>query len=513
MKLSEIFSLSFSANGCRYDADVFGLSFNSGNIKSGDVFVAVRGVNTDGIKFAPVAVERGAVAIVYDVRSVVPTGLADICKRKNVPMFCVSNAEIEASRIASLVYPNAPEFIIAVTGTNGKTTIAHFTEQLLNSIGINETATIGTMGMGSGDKRFSRVIADVNAVIGVNPLTTQDTIVMHKILDMSGRAGIKYLIMEASSDGIVRHRLEGINFAACGITNVSADHLITHGSVENYLAAKVSLFDKLPSSGVAVFNADDKYSQNFRNHVEVIGAQKNLRVIEYGRNVSRETFGIKLLSADYKNGGYDLRLKVFGKAFDARLGLFGEFQIYNALHALGFVLGCVPNADVADVLRGFANLKTINGRMELVATTPSGADVYIDYAHNVEALKNALQQLRTITKGRLISVSGISSGKAEERNDTARVAGELADIVIFTYLSPKSEPANVMIAKQQAIFPAGLHGGQTRYDAIKKAIDMAQAGDVILINGQGHERFIVEDGVAVPFYDADAVCEIIAKCR
>ncbi|MDR2934124.1 MAG: Mur ligase domain-containing protein, partial [Rickettsiales bacterium] len=182
MKLSEIFSLSFAVDGCDYDADIFGLSFSSVSIKHGDIFVAVRGASVDGIRFVPDAVNRGAVAIVYDSRSVVDAETLALCKEKNVAMFCVPDAEIDAARIAKLVYSNAPKHIIAITGTNGKTTIVHFTEQLLNSIGINETATIGTMGMSSRCEKFAGVVDAVNTMIGVNPLTTQDTITTHKIL-------------------------------------------------------------------------------------------------------------------------------------------------------------------------------------------------------------------------------------------------------------------------------------------------------------------------------------------
>jgi len=164
---------------------------------------------------------------------------------------------------------------------------------------------------------------------------------------------------------------------------------------------------------------------------------------------------------------------------------------------------------IAQTVKKLEKIKTINGRMELVKKTIKGAGVYVDYAHNPAALEAALIELKKITKGKVISVTGISSGKSESRNETARIAGKYADIVIFTYISPRDETTDEMVAKQLKIFPGGQHGGQTRYEAIKKAIDMAEKGDNILINGQGHERFIVEYGKPVPFYDPDAVKEII----
>ncbi|MDR0503810.1 MAG: hypothetical protein LBH16_10880, partial [Treponema sp.] len=210
-----------------------------------------------------------------------------------------------------------------------------------------------------------------------------------------------------------------------------------------------------------------------------------------------------------EKSAFRVKLKIYGKKYSAKINLSGEFQIYNAVNALGFVLSILPKNKTGLAVEKLCKLKTVNGRMEFVNKTKKGADVYIDYAHNPSALETTLAELRKITKGKIISVTGISSGKSESRNETAAVAGKYADTVIFTYISPVSETTDEIVAKQQKIFPGGLHGGQTRYDAIKKAIEMAENGDSIIINGQGHERFIVEYGKPVPFYDPDAVNEII----
>ncbi len=510
MKLSKILDLLEYRISEKNDIEISGISFSSNKINKGNLFIAVKGNTTDGAMFIDKAISNGAASIIYDERSIINNDIKNLCIKNNIPILKVKNPEIEAARISRLFYPNTPKNIYAVTGTNGKTTIANFTQQLLNLLGINDTATIGTMGFNVSNSKFQKLSDEINLMIGKNPLTTQDIITNHKILNMIANNGINNLIMEASSDGIARHRLDEINFTACAISNLSTDHLITHGTMKDYLMVKMQLFDKLPIGGTAIFNTDNEYSDQFKKYILNLNNSKNLDIIEYGKNVVDIQHGIKLQNYSYNNGKYDLEIVVFGTLYKTQLNLIGDFQIYNALNALAFVLSD-RSINVSKAVNAIKYLKTVNGRMELVATTKTGAKVYIDYAHNSEALKNALIQLRQITKNKLISVSGISSGKSTERYETAKIAGDLADIVIFTYLSPRSEDVNTIIEKQQKIYPQGLHGGKTRYDAIKKAIDMAEDGDTILINGQGHEKFIIEYGKPVPFYDCDAVIKIISE--
>jgi len=488
--------------------NITGLSFNSKNVKENEIFIAVRGYNSDGIKYAPEAVKNGARGVVCDRRSDVPKDTLELLRQNNIPLYRADNPEITAAKLARKFYPKQPKYVFAITGTNGKTTIADLCEQLLNLIGFKETATLGTMGFQTRNAKFKKVKKEVNNIIGVNPLTTPDTVTLHKILDMSYHAGIKYLVIEASSDGIMRNRINEINFTACGLSNISEDHLITHGSMKNYIDAKFSLFSQLPPNKTAVFNNDNVYSRKLAPYINRKKlADKNLKIIRYGLASKKNEIQIKEIKQN-KNG-YDIIIEVFGKRYSTKINLTGEFQIYNVMNALGFVLSVIPKKMIEQAVNALAKLKTVNGRMELVNKTKKGADVYVDYAHNPEALETALVELRKVTRGKIISVSGISSGKSESRVETARVAGKYADIVIFTYLSPRSETADEIIAKQRKVFPQGLHGGQLRFDAIKKAIDMAEDGDSILINGQGHERFIVEYGKPVPFYDPDAVNEII----
>ena len=485
-----------------------GISFSSKNIKQNNIFVAVKGTAADGINFAEEAIENGAKAIICSKASCIPENLSRLLKQNKITLLKVKNPEAEAAKIAGKFFPKQPKYIFAITGTNGKTTIANLTEQLLNLTGHKETATLGTMGFQTSNKKFKELEKKVNDIIGVNPLTTPDTITLHKILDMSYHAGVKYMVIEASSDGIVRSRINEIDFTACGLSNISEDHLITHGTMKNYIDAKFSLFSYLSSKKTAVFNNDNIYTKKLSSYIEKKLSTKNLKLIRYGKNCKSNEIFIKNVKPN-KNG-YDVKFNIYKKEYSAKINLMGEFQVYGVMNALGFVLTVIPKKEIASAVDKLKKLKTVNGRMELAGKTKKGADVFIDYAHNPAALEIALTDLRKITKGRIISVSGISSGKSESRNETARIAGKFADIVIFTYISPRSETSDEIIAKQQAIFPAGLHGGQTRFDAIKKAIDMAEEGDSILINGQGHERFIVEWDVAVPFYDFDAVAEIIS---
>ncbi|MCL2185125.1 MAG: UDP-N-acetylmuramyl-tripeptide synthetase [Treponema sp.] len=489
--------------------DFSGLSFNSKTIKKNEVFIAVKGSVTDGILFAQEAVKNGASAIVCDKKSIVPHDLLELLKQKNIPLIKVKNPEITASVIAKKLYPLQPKYIFAITGTNGKTTITDLTEQLLNLMGLKETATLGTMGFQSRNKKFKSLKNKINEMIGINPLTTVDTITMHKILEMSQKAGIKYLILEASSDGIMRHRINEIDITSCGLINISEDHLITHGTMKNYVDTKFSLFSYLANNKFAVFNNDDSYSKQLTKYLNKLSEEKKIKIIKFG--ITTENNEIQITNIKPIKNGFNIDIQIYGKKYSTNINMIGIFQLYNLMNAIGFVLSVIPKKEIKTLLEILKKVKTVNGRMELINKTKKGADVYLDYAHNPSSLENALLELRRITKGKIISVTGISSGKSESRNETARIAGMYADIVIFTYISPRSETTDEMIAKQQKIYPKGLHGGQTRYDAIKKAIDMAQEGDSILINGQGHERFIVEYGNAVTFYDPDAVNDIILK--
>ena len=507
--LEIFFSKKECSNKCWKNHKITGLSFNSKDIKQNEIFIAVRGYNSDGINYAPEAVNNGAKAVVCDRNSDIPKNVLEILELKNVPLFRVKNPEVTAAKIAKKFYPKQPKVVFAITGTNGKTTIADITEQLLNLTGFKETATLGTMGFQTRNAKFKKIKKEINNIIGINPLTTPDTITLHKILDMAYHAGIKYLIVEASSDGIMRNRINEIEFTSCGLSNISEDHLITHGSMKNYINTKFSLFARLPPNKTAVYNNDNIYSKKLSKYLSKEFPGKKLKIIRYGKISKNNEIQIKEIKPE--EHGYNVIMEILGREYSAEIKLIGEFQIYNVMNALGFVLSIIPKKNIKLAVNMLKKLKTVNGRMELVNKTKKGAAVYIDYAHNPAALETALIELRKITRGKIISVSGISSGKSESRNETAGVAGKYADIVIFTYLSPRSETSDEIIAKQQEIFPEGLHGGQTRYDAIKKAIDMAEEGDSILINGQGHERFIVEYGKSTPFYDLDAVNEIISK--
>ena len=489
--------------------DICGLSFNSKNIKKNEIFIAVRGSVTDGILFSKEAVNNGASAIVCDKKSLISADLIEFLKLKNIPLFKVKNPEITAAVIAKKLYPNQPKYIFAITGTNGKTSVADITEQLLNLMGIKETATLGTMGFQSRNKKFTKLKNIINDMIGINPLTTVDTITMHKILEMSHKSGVKYLILEASSDGIMRNRINEIDLTACGLINISEDHLITHGTMKNYVDTKFSLFSYLENNKFAIFNNDDNYSKQLINYIEKISKEKKIKIIKFG--ITTKNNEIQITNIKTIKNGFNIDLQISGKKYSTNINLTGIFQLYNLMNALGFVLSVISKKEIKNLIEALKKVKTVNGRMEFINKTNKGADVYLDYAHNPSSLENALIELRKITKGKIISVTGISSGKSESRNDTAKIAGLYADIVIFTYISPRSETTDEMVAKQLKLFPQGLHGGQTRYDAIKKAIDMAQEGDSILINGQGHERYIIEYGKAVPFYDPDAVNDIILK--
>ncbi|MDR0501811.1 MAG: Mur ligase domain-containing protein, partial [Treponema sp.] len=313
-----------------------GLSFNSKTIKKNEIFIAVKGFNSDGIQFAQEAVNNGASAVICDKKSAIPKETLEFLRLKDIPLFKSKNPEVTAAKIARLFFPGQPEYVFAITGTNGKTTIADLTEQLLNHCGFLETATLGTMGFQTRNKKFKKLAKEINDILGINPLTTPDTITLHKILDMSHNAGVEYMVIEASSDGIMRSRVNEIDFSACGLSNVWEDHLITHGSMKNYIKAKFSLFSLLPGKKTAVFNNDNIHTKKLSGCISKNLSDKNLKIIRYGK-ISRNN-EIQINEIAREKSAFRVKLKIYGKKYSAKINLSGEFQIYNAVNALGFVL-------------------------------------------------------------------------------------------------------------------------------------------------------------------------------
>jgi UDP-N-acetylmuramoyl-L-alanyl-D-glutamate--2,6-diaminopimelate ligase len=479
MKLGELFSGNAVVDAQHADVAVAGVAVDSRAVKPGDVFFALAGVKTDGARFIDQAIASGAVAVVGDR---IPES------DHRVPFIAVPNPRRALALAAAKFYPRQPATIAAVTGTSGKTSVAVFTRQIWQRLGL-ASASIGTIGL----------VSPKRTIYG--SLTTPDPIALHRSLGELAGEGVTHLALEASSHGLDQHRLDGVRVSAGAFTNLSRDHMDYHPTVEHYLAAKLRLFtDLIVDGGAAVISADHEHSQ------AVIDAARTrkLRILTVGRNGD----GIKLIGAAVDGFAQKLTLEYGGKTCQVRLPLVGEFQIENALAAAGLVLATGGDAD--GVFASLEKLEGAPGRLELVGER-NGAPVFVDYAHKPDALAKALEALRPYTKRKLVVVFGAGGDRdAGKRPLMGAIAAENADTVIITDDNPRSEnPASIRAAIMAAAKGAKDIGD--RAEAIRAAIADLQKGDALLIAGKGHETGQIVGDKVLPFSDHDAALAALAE--
>ncbi len=461
------------------DPEIRGLSLDSRRVEPGFVFAAVPGTRTDGKQYVDDAVARGAVVILTDdPRSY------DALTRRAPPVTIVGdpNPRRRIARMAARFYRPQPETVAAVTGTNGKTSVAVFTRQLWQGLGW-PAASLGTIGIVA--PGYSRP----------GSLTTPDPITLHSELNALAQGGVDHVAIEASSHGLDQYRLDGLKPKAAAFTNLTRDHLDYHHDMAAYRAAKTRLFtDLLPKDGAAVINLDDETGAELAQDCALRGQ----RVIGYGRGEPAE---LRLVAARPTAMGQELTLDLSGTRHELSLPLMGEFQAMNVLAALGLAI-----ATGADLARGVALLPSLQGapgRMERVGTHPSGAPILVDYAHTPDALENALKALRGHVKGRVVLVFGAGGDRdAGKRPQMGAVAKLLADIAIVTDDNPRSEdPALIRRAILDAC-PGSIEIGD-RADAIRRGLSMLRPGDALLIAGKGHETGQIVGAKTLPFSDGD----------
>jgi UDP-N-acetylmuramoyl-L-alanyl-D-glutamate--2,6-diaminopimelate ligase len=473
MKLSDLLNEEASADAGAAALDVTGITVDSRAVKRGDIFVAVAGAKTDGLRFIEQAMAAGAAAVAAERR---PESLPS-----NVAFVQAQNARRFLARSAAKFFPRQPGTIAAVTGTSGKTSVAAFTRQIWAALG-HQAASIGTIGVVTPEKEI------------YGSLTTPDPVDLHRRLDALAGEGITHLALEASSHGLDQHRLDGVRIAAGAFTNLSRDHLDYHPNLEHYLAAKLRLFGELiDPSGTAVINVDHEHAD-----AAVAAAQKRkLTVLSVGRNAD-----IRLLETGVDGFAQKLRVALAGRQFSLRLPLVGAFQVENALLAAGLAIATGSNAD--KVFGALEKLRGAKGRLELVGER-SGAPVFIDYAHKPDALAKALEALRPYVTGKLVVVFGAGGDRdTGKRPLMGAIAVEKADRVIVTDDNPRSEKPAAIRAAILAAAPGAREIGD-RGEAIRSAISELRQGDVLLIAGKGHETGQIIGDRVLPFSDHEAV--------
>ncbi len=463
------------------DAEVTGFAIDHRKVAPGTVFGAFRGARFNGEDYIADALAAGAVAVVC---------ACDV-PGSDVAVFVDAEPRRLFAQLAAPFYTPVPETLVAVTGTNGKTSSVELTRQLWHMAG-ERAASIGTLGVTTQNESVS------------TGLTTPDIVTFLGNLTGLAREGVTHVAYEASSHGLSQYRIEGPRVVAGAFTNLSRDHLDYHATMEAYFAAKMRLFDEVVApSGTAVIWADDPWSDQAIAHARARG----LKVLSVGAKGT----DIRLVDRTPGGLGQNLQVEYAGVSRQIALPLIGAYQAANALVAAGLVLATGGKADV--VFDAMKRLVTVRGRLERAAITPAGVPVYVDYAHTPDGLEAAIAALRPHVHGRLIVVFGAGGDRdTGKRAPMGRIAYEQADLAIVTDDNPRGEDPAAIRAMVLAGMGEGARELGDRRSAIGAALGEAKGGDIVLIAGKGHEQGqIIGSGAqmrVLPFDDVGVAREM-----
>jgi len=473
MKLGALFSSGVPSGAA--DIEITGLTADSRRVKPGFLFAALAGVAAHGRDFVAQAKANGAAAVL---------SAGDLGADPGIAHVVADNPRNAFALAASALYPARPETIIAVTGTNGKSSTVDFLRQIWTHAG-KRAASLGTLGaIGPG------------GVIDLGH-TTPDPAAVHATLAALAGDGVTHAAMEASSHGLEQHRIDGLTFAAGAFTNLTQDHLDYHVDMASYRAAKMKIWALVRDGGVAVVNADAAEGEAFERGAETRG----LRVVLCGWRAPRGD-ALKIVEIQPRPNAQTMALCWQGQDYkNIELPLIGEFQAINAVTAaaLALSLGEKPEA----VFAAMQTLRPVKGRMEHVGQSKSGGHVFVDYAHTPDGLDVLLRAARPHAPGRIVAVFGCGGDRdTDKRAKMGVIAKRQADVVIVTDDNPRSEEPGAIRRQILAAAPGALEIGD-RAQAIREAVSMLKAGDALMIAGKGHETGQIIKGVTHPFSDQD----------
>jgi len=462
------------------DQDIRGMTADSRAVKPGWLFAALAGSRTHGSRFITDAVAKGAAAVLVAVG-------AELAVPERVAVVRSDDPRRTLAQMAARFYPRQPETIVAVTGTNGKTSVAEFVRQVFAACG-RQSASLGTIGL----------VKPNGSIYG--SLTTPDPVSLHETLDVLASDGITHLALEASSHGLDQRRLDGVRLRAAAFNNLGRDHLDYHPTMEAYLAAKLRLWELLERGAPAIVNADGPAA------AEAIAAAKarGLEVMTVGR--AGETLRLAKLCRE----GFRQLLVITHKSvpYQVNLPLIGSYQAGNALVAAALAAAC--GEDIRAVLQALPNLKGVKGRLEIVAGANGGIAV-VDYAHKPEALDAALAALRPFVTGKLVCIVGCGGDRDRgKRPIMGRIAAEKADVAIITDDNPRSENPAAIRAEMLAGAPGAREIGD-RAEAIRAGVAMLGPGDVLLVAGKGHETGQIVGDKVLPFSDHEEIMAAVSE--
>lgn len=464
------------------DPQVTGVTADSRKVRPGYLFAALPGAQADGAAFAAQAVAAGAVAILS----------AEALSGLDVPVVTSADPRRAYALAAAAFCGAQPPVVVAVTGTNGKTSVATFCRQIFASAG-RKAASMGTLGVlatGPG----------LNQQLTPSGLTTPDAADVAELMARLAGLGVTHLALEASSHGVHQRRLDGVALTAAGFLNLTQDHLDYHGDMASYQAAKLRLFETLlPRGATAVLNADSQAFPAFAA-AAIQAGQAILSVGEGGQS-------LRLDRRELQPDGQRLSLIHDGRTYDLRLPLAGAFQAANALVAAGLCLAA--GESIETVLAALERLEGAPGRLQRVGAGPRGGEAYVDYAHTPDGLETVLKALRPHTRGRLIAVFGAGGDRdAAKRPLMGQAAATFADIAIVTDDNPRSEDPAAIRAQVRAGAPDAQDIGDRR-EAIAAAVALLRDGDVLVVAGKGHEQTQTIAGVVHLFDDVAVTAQAL----
>jgi UDP-N-acetylmuramoyl-L-alanyl-D-glutamate--2,6-diaminopimelate ligase len=468
------------------DPEITGVTADSRKVRPGFLFAALPGSKADGSAFAAKAVEAGAAAVI-----------AEQDLNLSVPTVVCRDPRRGYALAAANFWGRQPPVCVAVTGTNGKTSVANFCRQLFASAG-HVSASMGTLGV--------TVSRPDGAVEQITPpgLTTPDAGDVAELLTRISQLGVTHFAMEASSHGIEQRRLDGVRLTAAGFLNLTQDHLDYHGTMDAYLGAKLRLFEQLmPRGATAVLNADSEAFPFFAA-ASVVSGQRVMSVGETGQ-------ALKLLERTLSPDGQLLKVRAEGGLYDIRLPLAGAFQASNALVAAGLCRAAGLTWEAA--FAGLEQLQGAPGRLQRVGEGPRGGEAYVDYAHTPDGLETVLKALRPHVRGRLIVVFGAGGDRDRgKRPLMGAIAADLADLAIVTDDNPRSETPSAIRADVLAGMRkphAAVKEIGDRREAIRAAVGKLSDGDILVVAGKGHEQGQIVGAVVHPFDDVQETAQAL----
>ena len=457
-----------------FDSDVLvsGLTCDSREVKPNYIFAALPGTVTDGRKYIEGAIEKGAGAILSTSGLDLP-----------IPYLASDNPRLDYAKMAAKFYAGQPKTLVAMTGTNGKSSTVEFLRQIWAFSG-KQAACFGTLG--------------VQAPRGYRPLThtTPDAVALHQTLAGLKAEGVTHAAMEASSHGLDQYRLDGVKITAAGFSNLTQDHFDYHAGAEEYFQAKARLFTELtPKDAPVVINVNDEYGQRL---VKICG-DRGQDVMQVGWSGQ----DIRIDEVMPRASSQIVNLVVQGKRHKIELPLAGEFQTLNAIAALG--LAMVTGVQVEKALEALGHLKGVAGRMERAGQTKEGAPIFVDFAHTEDGLDKLLRSVRPHTMGKVIVAFGCGGDRdPDKRPKMGRVAAKLADDVIVTDDNPRTEDAASIRKAVLKGCPNATEIGD-RAKAIRAGIKKLSANDCLVIAGKGHEQGQIVGTKTIPFSDVKQV--------